>query len=779
MCRKLLWGAVFAVLVSTAAVAPAVGGADPLPRPSQSTATPVVAGGVDRPVTGLTVGDGNRSCPLPRNPGGVPGDDAGDQPTTDVLELAAVNGVTLREMDYPYGINPVFGTLSYDPSELERPRRVRLQLVQRGRLTRGGERIIANTTATLTPNDSDPYESLRVRAMPSNVDPIRLVVNGRPEAAIDLAPGYPPDLGDDDSGPSDPENVSAALPTVGSLALNETHNGLTAPAVAALFSGDRDRLPSGDETRNLTPTERLAAGTDVTALRPSAASRVWTRNDFGELPATDWQTAVYPSDATRRDAGRIADAHVTTFGLHPATVAHVGGERTRTYVAPEGRLRALVDYRVSLPDDRLPDRARDQARRRVWCYESSSVTDVTLERDGDQVAAASAVNQTPVVPYSLPADAGRTTLTVSATVQTTVRTRRDVLDCPEGNGSCSWSYGRPETRRQNHTVTDSRTVTVYAPSATAVTATYPNGDRGVALYEPQPWQGFGTPADEDPLPDRIRGVWRFYTARDRSWDVLVRADGEERTPTPSPALPVYTHAFASTVGPQSTDSTDVQLLRTWGERRNSPAPSIPERVNTGVVDTSESFEATHGLAVRIDDLPSESVSVEGIVHTADGRVVADGDTRTVRRTNLTASLLRTNDTHALVRVELRDNRTGAPIATHDRPEATAGTVAGLGDALVRDGYVTVDGRRVHTNESGVAVVAVDEPGRITVTYHPEHWLGVQPAYARADTTVTWSRATGFWWWVGVAVDVLWVFVPFLFVLWLGRRAGRLFAYERL
>jgi len=41
-------------------------------------------------------------------------------------------------------------------------------------------------------------------------------------------------------------------------------------------------------------------------------------------------------------------------------------------------------------------------------------------------------------------------------------------------------------------------------------AEYPNGDSGVAIFQSRPWQGYTLTEEDDA---RVRGVWRFYTAR--------------------------------------------------------------------------------------------------------------------------------------------------------------------------------------------------------------------------------------------------------------------------
>lgn len=87
----------------------------------------------------------------------------------------------------------------------------------------------------------------------------------------------------------------------------------------------------------------------------------------------------------------------------------------------------------------------------------------------------------------------------------------------------------------------------------------------------------------------------------------------------------------------------------------------------------------------------------------------------------------TND-QATIRIELRYNETDLPIdlTADDRQASLNGESGG--------GYISIADRRVRTNESGVVVVTVNQPGFYTARYHPETWLVANRAYVSDTAT---------------------------------------------
>jgi len=136
---------------------------------------------------------------------------------------------------------------------------------------------------------------------------------------------------------------------------------------------------------------------------------------------------------------------------------------------------------------------------------------VRLKADGETLSRTRG-SHTPVLNYQI--EEGRSVrLTLEADIHTRLKktTRID-----RGNDTDIYVDFLTERR----TVSDSIDVQIYDLSATPSYAEYPNGDTGVAIFQSQPWR-YRLTADTDA---KVRGVWRFYTARDSNWDRLIRSD---------------------------------------------------------------------------------------------------------------------------------------------------------------------------------------------------------------------------------------------------------------
>lgn len=524
---------------------------------------------------------------------------------------------------------------------------------------------------------------------------------------------------------------------------------LTANETATLWSkaSDECRL---DETANRS-MEELSRCTDVTFKEPPHTAATWTRSDFTELSPGDQSTSVHPPDAELTDNRSIVDAHASLFAAHPSTRLHRDPGDTTLYVAPNGTVRGLVDYRVRLPSN------RSAGNRSVeWGVADHGVTAVRL-LSGDDVVARSDGSQTPVVDYTL-VDSGSTTLTLEADIEVELR---EEVSVGEGSAERSGSVARTDTV----TVTDSVDVSVYDLSAYSYEAMYPNGDTGLAIHQTAPWHGFTLGGDDS---SRVRGIWRYYTARDTGWNALNASSAGGTTQRPSDALPVYVHAYPAHVGPRAEPIRDgPTLVDTWGTGHASPAPSMHENVTVGVVDGP--YNRTDGLAVRHDDVDANDIVVTGIVRNVTARpsTFVGQETRTIRRSNLTIERIDTDGESATLRIELRDETTGAPIVL-DNPilEERSATPIGVEP---RDGYITVADQRVRTNTSGVVVVTVDEPGSYTASYEPESWRANDPAYVVDSDSVSWHPLWELSEWLRLLYHGVVALAPFLVALYAGYR----------
>ncbi|MFC5368636.1 hypothetical protein [Salinirubrum litoreum] len=537
-------------------------------------------------------------------------------------------------------------------------------------------------------------------------------------------------------------------------------NGLSENESATVWSRDADNYISQEEYRqrygeDRTSVHQLANGTDITFKRPPATAATWTRNDFGDLEAGGSDTSVHPPHASLEDGVFIEDAHATVFAVQPSTRGHLESGDTPLYIAPNGTMRGFVDYRV-----RVPNESSSGNRTIEWSLTEHEIEEVRLQKDGETIARTDG-SHTPAIDYQI-TDDWSATLALEAEIH--VRLKKTIRTDVGGGTNVDVVY-REETRN----VSDSVDVEIYDLSAYPYYAEYPNGDAGVAIFQSRPWQGY-TLTDEGNAS--VRGVWRFYTARNTNWDTLVRSNRTDSAEVESDAIPVYVHAYPSRIGPRAEPVRDgPKIIDTWGTERPSPLETIGENVNVEIVN--QSYETTYGVAVRAENVDREALHVAGIVRGVNASIVEPdaGSERQLRRSNLSVEVLQQNESQATLRIELRDNKTGAPIVLND--SARRYPIGGIS----RDGYITIANREVETNASGVAIVTITEPGIYTARYHPGSWLGHNPAYVSDTATARWHPLGTIDGWFAFIFEVGWQFIPFFVMFYAGRRLLRMFGPE--
>ena len=254
----------------------------------------------------------------------------------------------------------------------------------------------------------------------------------------------------------------------------------------------------------------------------------------------------------------------------------------------------------------------------------------------------------------------------------------------------------------------------------------------------------------------------------------MRSNRTASTEVESDAIPVFVHAYPSRIGPRAEPVRDgPEIVDTWGTDRPSPVGTIGKNVNIEVIN--QSYTTTYGVAVRAEAIDREALHVAGIVRGVNASIVepAAGSERQLRRSNLTAEVLRQNQSQATLRIELRDNETGAPIILDDssRWYPIGGTA--------RNGYITIADQQVETNASGVAIVTVDDPGIYTARYHPGSWLGHNPAYVSDTATARWHPLGTIDGWFAFLFEIFWQFIPFFVMFYAGHRLLRILGSEDL
>lgn len=538
------------------------------------------------------------------------------------------------------------------------------------------------------------------------------------------------------------QSVNAASETPGDCQVDAT-------AEATLFADEPNEYVDEATYRARTGEDRplieqFANATDITFASPPETAAAWTCQAMASVSAGGTSASIAPTGADREDGRYIRDAHASILSIHPSTRAHVAPRETPTYVAPAGHLRGFVDYRVLVPETK-----HSGNRTTRYSIDEHEIERVRLLADGETVATQDG-SHTPAIAYDL-TQSWQTTLTLEADIHVSIRRTRKVV-------RANRTRIRRSTYTETRTVSDSIDVDVYDPTTIVYRAAYPDGDDGIAIVQSRPWQGISIDAETG-----VRGIWRFYTARDPEWDGWTKATADGTTALDESPAPVWVHAYPSRIGPRVQPVEEgPALLDVWGERRSSPAATLGEHVEVDVVE--ESYTTSDGLALRADDIDRDGVIVSGIVRGADATGWEPRPERRIRESTLTAAIVDGNLTHATVRLELQDDETGAPI---DLGDARRDPID-LGDAS-RSGSITIADRRVRTNASGVTTVTLGAPGIYTARYEPGSWLSHDPAYTGATATVRWHPLRSVSNWLALFVQLVWLALPVAVVYYAGRR----------
>ena len=547
------------------------------------------------------------------------------------------------------------------------------------------------------------------------------------------AADHPPQPGEDGSGLS--ENETAAL---WSKTPNEC---LTEAEYEDRFGGERSSMHA------------LANCTDITFKEPPETAETWTAYDFQSLAAGGSDRSVYPEHADREDSTFIKDAHATVFAVQPSTIVHQDANETTLYLAPDGELRGFVDYRVSVPDDEsFGDRTFE------WSLVEHEIEEVRVKQDGEVLSHQDG-QHTPTFDYELDG-AGSSTLTFEADIE--VELEKKITE-QVGNSTQT----RYEYPTDSVTVSQELEANVYNLTAYIYYAEYPDGDAGVAIYQTQPWHGYELTTDEEAM---VRGVWRYYTARDTDWDYLVQSTATDDEVVHSDVLPVYARAFPSEVGPRAEPIRDgPNIQEVWGFESESPAATVHDNVEIGIVD--EPYVRSYGLAVRYEQIDRDDLEVQGIVRGESAEIIEPegGTEREIRESELTTEIVDQDRSEVTIRIELRDADTGDPITLAD-PFDDHPRVAPIG-AERRDGYITIADKRVETNASGVATVTIRQPGSYTAEYHPGSWRTHDPAYVSDRSSISWHPLSTAGGWFALLVSAFWVAIPFTVALYAGLKLG--------
>jgi len=487
---------------------------------------------------------------------------------------------------------------------------------------------------------------------------------------------------------------------------NSTDHGVPEETFYELWSGDQDGTTNGTNLSDGSAIEQLANGSDIPFDSPPRAVEQWNRCDHAEFPATNNSVSIYPPDTELTNGRFIKEAYTKVFAIQPSTRARLSSSRQPLYVAPDGILRGTVDYRLAVPPD---DTSGD--RRIYWSLESHQIEETELLVDGHKETSVGG-SHTPALSYSLDGYTGEEhQLTLQASIWVQLRKEVEVCTAHNDDGDCTNWESSVSYPTEKVTVTDSIEVTEYDLAVSGLIAKYPNGDLGLVVYKNQPWLGYQLPNGD------IRGVWRFYSARDKDWDTLIYSSDDGQRTAHSPLHPLQVNAYPIETGSTPSPRQNVTILNVYGT--STSPPTLPSNVHLDVL--TEPYTASYGIATRstTDEQP-ETVRAWGLVKGVEAERPADEFARIqIYESNLTQEVVNQTEETVSVRVTLQNANTGAPINTAER-----------------DGYVVVNGQQLNTTGNGTVTTTIERPpGGVSARYEPGYWWLNPPGYTGDSDTV--------------------------------------------
>jgi hypothetical protein len=611
---------------------------------------------------------------------------------------------------------------------------------------------------------------------------------------------------DEEAGGQEPDENDADVslpPDVTAPPLSTEPNGVPLPAALSLFSRDEDgagfnggfygqaadlaqRLDSDNETRVGLLISKYRQD-DRLLSRPPAYADTWSQNSHQTLTAAltaadvrSHRFAVVPRGAETSDGQYLKDAHATIHALGPQTVIH-GDRGTQRYIAPEGSVRGLVDYRVEKPEDYTQRFGRDTGIvRQTYEYEvlNHGIRSVSLNTDNGGSETEPGPFPAFDYTYARGESPGQFTLraTVRASIKTTVTTVRKVEqrgDFDDDNETETRTVRRVSTTEtvssETLTVDDSRNVEVYRLGG--VSATYvplpenPARNRpprtALAIGSRTPWAGYSVPHERpyqrEAVTDRVTTRWRFYTTADRDWTRLgFRAEGESvRVRSPPRTRPVVVHAVrvpnTLTAAPGAGDGGP-RAVRALGRQRGA-SQGVNENVQ--VANRLERTYSVEKTIARHQDTvgPSENnpVRVYGVVAGVNRTIrVGEMDRREVSQPELSVEEVESEGRTTTLRVTLTDD--GDPLALREsrEPVAESGSLTPSGDlrrVLARN-ELTNDGvdnpslsqnlaaQRVNVQNPDIEPFSPDRPAVVVTSFNTDTLVQVPLADLRDDGTAT-------------------------------------------
>jgi uncharacterized membrane protein YeaQ/YmgE (transglycosylase-associated protein family) len=489
-------------------------------------------------------------------------------------------------------------------------------------------------------------------------------------------------------------------------------HGVNQTTACTLWAGDTD-LTNRTEYDSLVENDTselcaLAPLTDIPLDTPPKAVEEWNEGEAVKFGGTGSGRTEHPDGVTRHDGRFIRDAAVAIFAIQPSTRAHLSPSDKPLYVASQGRIFGTMDYRVRIPDD-----DSDGSHRTYWTLRSHSIRETSVEIN-DNAHQTAGGSQAPDFEFDLSGVAGGAhELGLSGEIRVLVhkRTQRCVGIYDTQNNTCSDWEQQSDLIEDRVIVGDARRVVEYNLSVAGYRTAYPNGDWGLLVFKNRPWLGYSLPNGD------VRGVWRFYVARDENWDTLTTRSENGKTRRHSPMHPLQVHAFPVETGSTPDPTLEIEILEAFGGTESTP--TLDSDVQLDIVD--EPYTRSYGLATRIrtKDHDFRAVTAYGLVRgseiSVDSGMLSDVE---LGQSNLTLDIQNQSANTVTVSATLVDDETGHPINTDGR-----------------EGFVVLQGKRVNTTGKGtVTSTLTGEIGGVSARYVPGKWWYSPTSYT-GDTAV--------------------------------------------
>jgi len=524
--------------------------------------------------------------------------------------------------------------------------------------------------------------------------------------------------------------------------------------------------------------------TDITYTAPPDTYQDWNRHEISNFSVGGDDTSRYPAKADTVDGKWIRDAHSTKFWVSPSTRAHLSDDQTVLYTAKEGTVYGIVDYRVVSPPDDTDGSDGVKKERSLVSHSIENVcliqglTTDQIESKSDPcddslfVVAEETENLThPSIEYQDDATGNRTyhlVAEISSEIEVVTHVEEDYEDCtrsvkPDGSITTNCVTKTHFVKDDTSTISDKTITTdrwearIYDTQGfTVATTQRDNGTLVHAVSRNYPWAGINVSGT------RFSTDWRFYTHRSPGWDeVTTASNGGSSTTSEFETVPVKTYAYPSTQGTTRISHSDTEKVflsgRFRGENRTSPVSRVNESVAVSIAmnnsaATTPSYQPLRAVQIHSYSQNIENVQMRGLVRGESLNIsrTANSFEAENKETEMTASVLDSNETHVVVNITLQTTD-GDPV-----------------DLRKREGEIVLpNGDSVVTDQDGSISVVFEGPHNGRVNFEPGVWYGrdvaYESSYARYSAPGPLTSVNGF---IAVFLSLMSVFGPVLGTLYL-------------